>query len=164
VNKGEQETINQKRSERREGVYVRIVGLLKIFGDKRHIMSFSIRPIQDFNEITHHFLEVMYAHVYNTKENFSNGKSSSSSTQEEKSKHFQETQNLTNGNSFTPLQLQILQLLFSAKTEDGFSIQFLSQHIKPTVSYQDIKAQLSWLFSEGHVFPTIDDEHFAVPK
>ncbi|VVA96268.1 unnamed protein product [Arabis nemorensis] len=49
------------------GMYVRLHGHLKSFQGKRSLNVFSIRPVVDFNEIVHHFIECMYVHKYNTK-------------------------------------------------------------------------------------------------
>ncbi|KAK1568268.1 hypothetical protein Q3G72_022465 [Acer saccharum] len=49
------------------GMYVRVYGHLKSLQDKRSLNAYSMRPVTDFNEITSHFIECMYVHMYNTK-------------------------------------------------------------------------------------------------
>ncbi|KAJ0569356.1 putative replication factor A protein [Helianthus annuus] len=64
------------------GVYVRVHGQLKGLQGKQHLMVFGInypvllnhaynastcRPVTDFDEITHHFVECIYVHCYNTR-------------------------------------------------------------------------------------------------
>ncbi|RLN68140.1 hypothetical protein BBJ28_00016843, partial [Nothophytophthora sp. Chile5] len=44
----------------REGSYVRTVGKLRTFQDKVSLSSFSVTPVEDFNELTHHFLDAIY--------------------------------------------------------------------------------------------------------
>ncbi|GLT36046.1 hypothetical protein SLA2020_104510 [Shorea laevis] len=46
------------------GKYVRVHGQLKSIQGRK---TFSIRPLTDFNQITSHFLECIYVHLYNTK-------------------------------------------------------------------------------------------------
>jgi hypothetical protein len=46
---------------------VRVIGHLRSFMSKRNVMAFRIIPITDFNELTMHFLEVIHAHLYNTR-------------------------------------------------------------------------------------------------
>ena len=48
-------------------MYVKVIGHLKQFNKPRNIVAFKIRPIEDFNEVTHHMAEVMYAHLAVTK-------------------------------------------------------------------------------------------------
>lgn len=50
-----------------EGMYVRIVGHLKVFNKQRSVTAFYVRPLTDFNELSHHLSEVMYAHLVATK-------------------------------------------------------------------------------------------------
>lgn len=57
----DQETVCQ------EGSYVRIIGHLKVFSKQRSITAFHLKPITDFNEVSHHLAEVMYAHLSSTK-------------------------------------------------------------------------------------------------
>ncbi|XP_044471006.1 replication protein A 32 kDa subunit B [Mangifera indica] len=49
-----------------QGMYVRVYGHLKSLQDKRTLNAYSLRPVIDFNEITSHFIECIYVHVYNT--------------------------------------------------------------------------------------------------
>ncbi|KAJ0394911.1 hypothetical protein P43SY_009099 [Pythium insidiosum] len=54
-------------SKLRKGMYVRAVGSLRIFQDRLSLNCFTLVPVTDFNEITHHFLEAIYVHCYHTK-------------------------------------------------------------------------------------------------
>ncbi|KAF5804775.1 putative replication factor A protein [Helianthus annuus] len=53
----------------REGVYVRVHGQVKELQGKKHLMVFGIKPVTDFDEITvtHHFVECIDVHSYNTR-------------------------------------------------------------------------------------------------
>lgn len=51
----------------RNNTYLRVHGTLRSFQGKAYIHAHSTKPITDFNEITFHFLECIYVHVYNTK-------------------------------------------------------------------------------------------------
>ena len=52
----------------REGTYIKAIGHLKVFNKQRSVTSFHIKPISDFNELTHHLSEVMYSHLAATKQ------------------------------------------------------------------------------------------------
>lgn len=41
----------------REGIYVRLSGFMKSFGNKKYVKASYMRPITDFNEIYFHLLE-----------------------------------------------------------------------------------------------------------
>lgn len=49
----------------KNGMYVRVHGHLRTFQNKLHVVAFSVRPITNFNELTFHFLEVIYVHLSN---------------------------------------------------------------------------------------------------
>ena len=57
----------QERVSCREGMYVKVVGHLKQFNKLRNIVAFRIKPIEDYNEVTHHLTEVMYCHLTASK-------------------------------------------------------------------------------------------------
>ncbi|CCF36157.1 hypothetical protein CH063_07785 [Colletotrichum higginsianum] len=47
--------------------YVRVWGRLKSFNNKRHVGAHFIRPVTDFNEVNYHLLEATYVHLYFSK-------------------------------------------------------------------------------------------------
>lgn len=48
----------------RENTYVRAVGHLKSFKENsRSLIAFSLSPVLDFNEITHHMLDIIHSHL-----------------------------------------------------------------------------------------------------
>jgi replication factor A2 len=56
-----------------QGMYVALFGQLKVFADKKTINVLSLRPLQDSNQISHHMLEVVLAHLQATKGALSKG-------------------------------------------------------------------------------------------
>ncbi|KAH9562804.1 hypothetical protein CY35_05G091500 [Sphagnum magellanicum] len=46
--------------------YVQVHGLLRSFQGKQNV-AFSVRHVTDFNEVTFHFLEVVYVHLSNIR-------------------------------------------------------------------------------------------------
>ena len=45
------------------GHYVRVLGVLKTFGSKKHVGSHKITPITDYNEVQFHLLEATATHL-----------------------------------------------------------------------------------------------------
>lgn len=64
---GGNNSLEDQRAQFKEGVYVRVVGHLRAFQQKRSIMAFRIQPIDDWNEITFHLLEAIHVHLFNTR-------------------------------------------------------------------------------------------------
>lgn len=46
---------------------MKIIGHIKMFNNQKTIIGFMIRPIEDFNEVTHHIAETIFAHLAITK-------------------------------------------------------------------------------------------------
>lgn len=61
----DQDPSEQQRCQ--EGMYIRAIGHLKVFNKQKSITAFYVSPITDFNQLTHHLSEVMYAHLTATK-------------------------------------------------------------------------------------------------
>ncbi len=51
----------------RENTYVRAIGNIRTFENKRNLLCFKIMPVVDMNELTTHMLEVIHAHLALTK-------------------------------------------------------------------------------------------------
>jgi hypothetical protein len=64
IGENDEET-QQRHQQLREGMYVRAIGQLRAFNAQRNLVAFRIRPVTDFNEITFHFLDVIYTHSLN---------------------------------------------------------------------------------------------------
>ena len=46
---------------------MKIVGHLRLFNKQRNVIGFYIKPIEDFNEVTHHLVETIFGHLALTK-------------------------------------------------------------------------------------------------
>jgi len=46
--------------------YIRVIGRVQAFKGKRSVTGFTLLPVLDMDELTLHFLEVIYAHLSNT--------------------------------------------------------------------------------------------------
>lgn len=51
----------------RQGTYVTVVGTVKALNSGKTLMSNFIQPLPDTNEITHHMMSALYAHLVATK-------------------------------------------------------------------------------------------------
>ena len=51
----------------RENTYVRILGHVRSFSNKRSIVAFKVMPVTDPNEITSHILEALRDHMALTR-------------------------------------------------------------------------------------------------
>jgi replication factor A2 len=58
----ESSVLRQMREETaRDNIYIKVVGQIKDYDGKKIVVANSVRPLSTGNELTHHFLEVMYS-------------------------------------------------------------------------------------------------------
>jgi hypothetical protein len=66
-NSDDNETIERKNS-RVIGSYIRVVGMIKDFNEKKSVFTFNpVQIITNYNDITHHFLKTIVAYLHNTR-------------------------------------------------------------------------------------------------
>ena len=51
----------------RDGALVRVVGNLREFDGKVHLLVFDVTPVLDWNELSYHLLDIMLTHCQQTK-------------------------------------------------------------------------------------------------
>ncbi|KAK6944567.1 OB-fold nucleic acid binding domain, AA-tRNA synthetase-type [Dillenia turbinata] len=143
--------VNGEASETREmdavedGMYVRVHGHLKSFQGKKQLVAFAVRPITDFNEITTHFLECIYVHLYNTKSTLQGGISTQTA--------------MINPVTNTPSKG------YQAPPETEFSGQYSVEGVKSidqrVLDYMNsILEAFKSLEAEGLIYSTVDEWHY----
>ncbi|KAB5586739.1 hypothetical protein PHYPO_G00005030 [Pangasianodon hypophthalmus] len=121
--------------------YVKVSGNLRSFQNNRSLVAFSVRPLEDMNEITSHMLEVVQAHMLLSKPQTMMGGGGMNSSMK------------------NPNQNQVLCLIKSCPEPQGISIQELKQRLSG-MSMTIIRQVVDFLSNEGHIFSTIDEDHF----
>lgn len=152
------------------GTYVKVSGNLRSFQNHRSVVAFSVRPLEDMNEITSHMLEVVQAHMALGKPQSTMGTGggmSSNVTSVSRpgmasgaavtGSYAGATDMVNNGLSGN--QNQVLSLIRGCPDQQGISIQDLKQRLSG-MSMNIIKQAVEFLSNEGHIFSTIDEDHF----
>lgn len=147
------------------GTYVKVSGNLRSFQNHRSVVAFSVRPLEDMNEITSHMLEVVQAHMTLSKAQTTSVPGSGMT-------NFSMTRPAMGGvgvgyagtgdmayNGLNPNQNQVLSLIKGCPDPQGISIQDLKQRLS-SISVTVIKQAVEFLSNEGHIFSTIDDDHY----
>jgi len=168
----------------KEGIYVRVVGQLRTFGGKRSVVAFRIAPLTDYNEVTHHLLEVVYVHLLNTKglqqgalqSNFGNNNQSfgnnnnAFSTYNNNSSNSNpymmqsSTHNNSNNMNFSSMSelngavLNTIRNSQGAHQGQGVSVMFVAQQLGR--NEPEIRAAIEFLTTEGHLYSTVDEDHY----
>ncbi|GAA6220375.1 replication protein A 32 kDa subunit [Lates japonicus] len=149
------------------GTYVKVSGNLRSFQNHRSVVAFSVRPLEDMNEITSHMLEVVQAHMVLGKPqsmSAAGGGTSSNvapmlrSGTDNTGGSYAGANDIVN-NGLSANQNQVLSLIRSCQDAQGISIQDLKQRLSG-MSLAVIKQAVEFLSNEGHIFSTIDEDHF----
>ncbi|XP_029929118.1 replication protein A 32 kDa subunit [Myripristis murdjan] len=153
------------------GTYVKVSGNLRSFQNHRSLVAFSVRPLEDLNEITSHMLEVVQAHMILSKPQTAmsggTGAGTNSSTLVSRPGMGNMASmggaymggNDMGANGLNPNQNQVLRLIRGCPDAQGISIQDLKQRLSG-MSLAVIKEAVEFLSNEGHIFSTIDEDHY----
>ena len=138
-----------------EGVYVRVHGNLRESknSDKFSFSAVSITPITDFNEITFHFLESVLHHIKNLKEKGDDIMDTSSTNSHAPN----------NEEDLQPLYATVLEIVQRASQtySEGASLGLIFEQMNPYgIQEEEVRGAIQYLASEGHLYPTFDEEHF----
>ncbi|XP_015274126.1 PREDICTED: replication protein A 32 kDa subunit [Gekko japonicus] len=144
------------------GTYVKVVGHLRSFQNKKSLVAFKIMPLEDMNVLTTHMLEVVNAHMSLRKDSLM-----STSMMVPRSFAPSGMGNTTSyGGSvampvrgLSPHESQVLNLIKSCIRSEGITLQELKSQLH-NMNVATIKKAVEFLSSEGHIYSTIDDDHF----
>ncbi|XP_050987638.1 replication protein A 32 kDa subunit isoform X1 [Labeo rohita] len=149
------------------GTYVKVSGNLRSFQNNRSLVAFSVRVLEDMNEVTSHMLEVVSAHMQQSKpQNMMGGgggmnmmptSHTSMSSMGSTGGYSGASMMLVNGLSAN--QNQVLSLIKSCHEPQGISMHDLKQKLS-SMSVTVIRQIVDFLSNEGHIFSTIDEDHF----
>ncbi|KAF8758475.1 Replication protein A C terminal [Rhizoctonia solani] len=165
-----------------EHVYIRVVGTLKTFSGERQINALTRwQACVDPMEIYYHLIEAQLVHLHYTRRaNIASGAVSAGAPAASayqaggKGCYLAETtlsfNTLYSGRStiqvckFPPLQRRILEVLeqLMPQHEQGVHVTTIANGLNVQASIDEIGATMEKLAEEGHIYATMDDEHFAI--
>ncbi|XP_054600940.1 replication protein A 32 kDa subunit isoform X2 [Nothobranchius furzeri] len=133
------------------GTYVKVIGSLRNSDGQRSLLAMSVRCIKDLNEITSHMLEVVQVHMQLFGKDFDMNMNTTA---------FLQPYGSNKPMGLSTIQSQVFSVIqmFSVHTE-GISFHDLSSKLD-YLSLKDIRTSMAFLINEGHVFHTVDEQHF----
>eukprot|EP00475_Leptophrys_vorax_P037870 TRINITY_DN6585_c1_g2_i1.p1 TRINITY_DN6585_c1_g2~~TRINITY_DN6585_c1_g2_i1.p1 ORF type:complete len:320 (-),score=93.05 TRINITY_DN6585_c1_g2_i1:33-992(-) len=196
------DVLDRKHGQIMEYSYARVFGRLAEFQGKRSISGFAVTKVEDFNEITRHRLEAVYAHLVNTRGSMSNPSAPLGSQMMSQQQHqsmgmgmglgmassrsssmssfgSQPAPGRTSsasgtatpalmgpnpmGLELTPVQDMVFNVFYSNKhnSQRGITRQDVINAL-PQLNAAQVNAAIDFLTNEGHVFSTVDDDHFSL--
>uniref|UniRef100_A0A671R0P9 Replication protein A C-terminal domain-containing protein n=1 Tax=Sinocyclocheilus anshuiensis TaxID=1608454 RepID=A0A671R0P9_9TELE len=146
------------------GSYVKVSGNLRSFQNNRSLVAFSVRVLEDMNEVTSHMLEVVNAHMQQSKPQSMMGGGAGTSMMPTAHASMSSTGSYSGAsmmlvNGLSANQNQVLSLIKSCHEPQGISMQDLKQKLS-SMSVTVIRQIVDFLSNEGHIFSTIDEDHF----
>eukprot|EP01089_Gocevia_fonbrunei_P000115 TRINITY_DN10115_c0_g1_i1.p1 TRINITY_DN10115_c0_g1~~TRINITY_DN10115_c0_g1_i1.p1 ORF type:complete len:313 (-),score=58.12 TRINITY_DN10115_c0_g1_i1:13-900(-) len=158
------DNLDDQKSKYQEGSYVRVVGQVGYFMEKRVILAFRILPVEDKNEITFHLLEAIYVHLYNTRGAPTSSSSvSSTSSTTTTSTHHAMPQLSQGGTQLNALQNEVFDIVGGfSNSEDGCDVTFIQESMKSKASPKQIQDAINYLSTHALIYNTIDESHFTV--
>ncbi|RKP37714.1 hypothetical protein BJ085DRAFT_15783, partial [Dimargaris cristalligena] len=126
-----------------ENTYARVIAQVRNYNGKRQIYVSKLRPIDDMNEITYHFLHVIHTHLELTRVASSAPVTGDGTV-----------------SGFTTIQDKVLEQIqrFSDRDE-GANIPHICQQMRGVYSPDEVMQTVELLTNEGHLYSTIDDLH-----
>jgi len=140
--------------------YVRIVGPLKSFGNKRHISVQRIRPVDNYHEVLFHLTEALSVHLLLTR-----GPPGGVPAQGQQAGH---GAYMAGGASavdkdadLTPLQKAIVRFIQNNPGgKEGVNVAAIARGAMPNQTSAAISDAIDVLMERGVIYTTIDENHF----
>lgn len=149
----------------RKHTLVRICGNVREIQGTRSVVAFRIFPVHDYNEFSCHILEVIHAQMLHQM--LSSGGGGSVVGMDASTSYAGDSSAATNGGAavkgLTPIQNQVLAFIrqnSALESGAGPSIEFILRAHKGSFSEKQVRDATEYLSNEGHVYSTVDDEHF----
>ncbi|TKY85714.1 hypothetical protein EX895_005254 [Sporisorium graminicola] len=161
-----------KASDIRQNVYVRVLGTLKSFQNRRSISAGHMRPVIDYNEVMFHRLEAVHSHLQLTrgpKASQANGGGAAAQGADRPQAQTSDINAYSGSNkqtvldlysSLDPLPRQIMGIVTSEAENhsDGVHVNLIARMLKG-VDVSDVKVAVEELSSEGYLYTAADDDH-----
>lgn len=164
----------------REGQYVRVIGNLRKLGGEMSVVAFQLRPIKDHNELTFHMLEVVHTHLQSTRgpaegppgaahagsggpvklEGGGGGGGGGGALSSSYSRGAPVVAGGGGDLGIGKVQNAVLQIFNqNAADQNGVAISFVCDRL-PSIPAAEIRKNVEFLCNEGHLYSTIDEEHY----
>jgi len=150
-----------------EGSPVKVIGSIRTQGEKKHIMAFKISPVPTQEEYDAHMLEIVYSHLklrqLQQKINGQIGASdgSLSNSMMGGGLGVQGVAVNSSAQSFGNKNYDLVYgMIKQSMDESGLDRDSIFNQLRMKMSKVEMDNSLDFLSSEGHIYSTIDEDHF----
>jgi len=151
-------------------MWVRVQGTIKEFSGKKHVSAQRVRQIETPLEVYYHYCEALSVHLELTRgSSKANGAPANGHAQMNGTANVSADYTMGGGggggaNDYShmpPLERQIMEFIESSGKADGCHITAISRAVgRSGVSAMEISTALEKLSDDGHVYNTVDENHF----
>jgi len=164
----------QREDEFAEGTYVKLIGSVRTQGDRKHIMTIRMAEVPTEEEKDFHALEVAYSHLklkqINNRLGMGGGMDGGLPNSMMNSSSFGGMGTLGAGMSSSASSNQfgnknydmVYGYIKRCSDDQGLNIGSLFNEIRNKMSKKEMDDSIEYLSSEGHIYSTVDDEHYKV--
>jgi len=157
-----------------EATYGRVVGALRKMKGQKYVIIFKTAPVTDLNEITCHMLEVIQTRMKLKKLKEADAQKPAPGTSDNSFGNSMLAGGLgptgtgdaggsnVAGNiaGFSANQNLVHRIICSAREESGMHKDQIIAAVKNKINQKELMEILDFLSNEGHVFSTVDDDHY----
>jgi len=140
-----------RRNSLRDGTWVRLVGRIVVASGNRQLEAYMLRAVGDHNELIYHRLDVTRTMLAQTR-----GKKAA---------------NINDGLALEPTLRAVFDYakqrhedtknIPGNMNEPSFTVEDIMRDVPGCKSHKDTREALDRLASDGHVYSTTDDDHYA---
>lgn len=158
-------------AEHYEGAYIKVFGSMRTQGEKKHMMAFRVLDCPTQEERDFHNLQVVHSHL---KLKLLNAKMTGQGAAMDQSGLSNSMMGGGIGSSFGgTMSMSTTSASFGNKTYDtvyglikqsvdseGINVSSIFSSVQGKMSRGEMDSALEYLSNEGHIYSTVDDEHF----
>jgi len=146
------------KAEWKVGSYVRVYGHLRAFQGARGVIAFNMRPVTDFNEITYHFLEVVYCNAHNGVRAAAAAANPGASGGDHNAYAAPPPAAASTGSCSD----QVFAIFNGPQghNDQGVHVNEVVAQVNGRFTEPQVREAVEHLVNEGHLYSTIDDDHF----
>ncbi|XP_017043673.1 replication protein A 32 kDa subunit [Drosophila ficusphila] len=138
--------------------YVKVYGTTRSQAGQKTLMVFKLLPVLDPNEVCTHLLEVLNAR-YRAEDYQNKGGSDGAAAGSGSIANFTASQSTAIVSGLDPKQQAVFQAIKSNVSEEGISRKELKAKFSH-ISDSELTNILDFMISEGHIYSSIDADHF----
>jgi len=150
-----------------EHQWVRVLGTIKNFANRRHFSAMVVRPVVDMTEVYFALLEALQVHLLYTRGPHGGAQGASGQLANASASAYNPgAANTAQGDQFSHLpamERKIVHfILNSAPGDDGVHVTTLTKGLGPNVNAEDVSNALDRLTESGHIYNTVDEFHYHI--